>query len=222
MIQVIIVEDDPMVSELNRRYLAAVPEIHVAGQFQDGSSGLEYILNHRVDLIILDTYLPQMNGIEFLKIIRSKNMSPDVIMITADNSKETFESAYHLGIIDYLVKPFEYQRLIVAIQRFLQKRSLLQAASDLGQSEIDSFMQISPAPASILQKGLQKNTLRMIKEYLMSNTDKEHTNESLAEQTGLSKVTIRRYMNYLAETQEVVSVINYETGGRPCVIYKLV
>ena len=60
-----------------------------------------------------------------------------------------------------------------------------------------------------------------VKSYLRERPDEKHTCESLSAALGLSKVTIRRYLNYLIEIQEMVSSIDYETGGRPRVLYLL-
>lgn len=58
-------------------------------------------------------------------------------------------------------------------------------------------------------------------EYLNGNKNKWFTGEDIAAKVGLTGVTVRRYMNYLAESGKVVGEMNYETGGRPCMKYKV-
>jgi response regulator of citrate/malate metabolism len=71
-------------------------------------------------------------------------------------------------------------------------------------------------------KGIQEKTLRMILEHMQENPDQWLTGDEIAERTGLTSVTVRRYMNYLAEAGKVAGEMNYETGGRPCMRYKMI
>ncbi len=71
-----------------------------------------------------------------------------------------------------------------------------------------------------LQKGIQRQTLEKLRGCLKQQPHSYLTIEYLSEETGLSKVTIRRYMNYLIEQRAVESRIDYETGGRPRVEYR--
>jgi len=71
-------------------------------------------------------------------------------------------------------------------------------------------------------KGIQERTLHLILEHLQENPDQWLTGDAIAEKTGLTSVTVRRYMNYLAESGKAAGEMDYETGGRPCMRYKLV
>ena len=75
------------------------------------------------------------------------------------------------------------------------------------------------APARDLKKGLQQRTLDMIRSHLDKMKGETCTCDTLAGVVGLSKVTVRRYLNYLAEIGEIDSSVDYETGGRPCIKY---
>lgn len=65
-----------------------------------------------------------------------------------------------------------------------------------------------------MQKGIQEKTLEMIRAYVAQIGDRPLSSEEVAEQNGLSVVTARKYMNYLAENHEVISTVDYKTGGR--------
>ena len=66
---------------------------------------------------------------------------------------------------------------------------------------------------------MNETTLNMVREYLMANPDGFFTSEQIAEQIHLSRITIRRYMNYMVDTGEIISTIDYKTGGRPSIKY---
>ena len=70
-------------------------------------------------------------------------------------------------------------------------------------------------------KGIQEKTMRMILDHLRENTNKWLTGDEIAEKVGLTGVTVRRYMTHLTETGLVMGDMNYETGGRPCMLYKI-
>ena len=71
-------------------------------------------------------------------------------------------------------------------------------------------------------KGIQEKTLHLILKYMKENGHMWMSGENIAEEVGLTGVTVRRYLNYLTEVGSVVGEINYETGGRPCMLYKVV
>ena len=74
MIKTIIVEDDPMVAQINRRYLDTANDIQVAAEFNNGKDALAYIETEEPDLVILDVYMPVMNGLELLREIRKADI----------------------------------------------------------------------------------------------------------------------------------------------------
>lgn len=223
MIKTIIVEDDPMVAQINRRYLDTANDIQVAAVFDNGKDALAYIEDEEPDLIILDVYMPVMNGLELLREIRKADIQSDVIMVTAANDVKNVEEALRLGIVDYLVKPFEYERFMEAIEKYRKKAHVLKDASTLNQDAIDALVSVDApqpqAPARDLKKGLQQRTLDMIRSHLDKMKGETCTCDTLAGVVGLSKVTVRRYLNYLAEIGEIDSSVDYETGGRPCIKY---
>ena len=218
MIKTIIVEDDPMVAQINRRYLDTANDIQVAAEFNNGKDALAYIETEEPDLVILDVYMPVMNGLELLREIRKADIQSDVIMVTAANDVKNVEEALRLGIVDYLVKPF-----MEAIEKYRKKAHVLKDASTLNQDAIDALVSVGApqqqAPVRDLKKGLQQRTLDMIRSHLEKMKGETCTCDTLAGVVGLSKVTVRRYLNYLAEIGEIDSSVDYETGGRPCIKY---
>ena len=220
MFDVLIVEDDPMVAMINEQYVNRNERFRVVATCNNGKDAVDYLAKKTVDLIIMDVFMPNMNGIETLREIRNRNIASSVIMVTAANDITTFEEAMKLGAVDYLVKPFDFDRFQQALDKFALAQSLLREGKTLTQSSID---QIVGAPANTINqspKGIQEKTKGVILECLAAEND-WMTGEKIAEATGLSAVTIRRYMNHLVQSGDAVGTMNYETGGRPCMLYKI-
>ena len=223
MIRIIIVEDDPLVAQLNAAYLSRLEGIQVKGIFGNGRDALEYLKKNPVELAVMDVYMPVCSGIELLRQIRSNGIQTAVIMITAATEVAVVDEALLLGIVDYLIKPFSYERLRDTVLRFRDKLSLRQGVEKANQDMVDKLMgKRTPKKANDdLPKGLNARTLAAIREVVDHSPDGEHTCESISAASGLSRVTVRHYLNYLIERDVLTSSIDYETGGRPRVLYKL-
>ena len=222
MYKVLIVEDDPMVEMINEQYIKRNKNFEIVGKCSDGLRALDFLENNAVDLLILDVFMPKMDGFETLRQIRNKQITVDAIMVTAANERESFEEALHLGIVDYLVKPFTFDRFQMALEKYIAQNNALKDIETLNQKSIDHIFDNSRKKSDdLFPKGIQERTLIIIMEYLNSNKGKWFTGDDIAAKVGLTSVTVRRYMNYLAESGRVVSEINYETGGRPCILYKV-
>ena len=199
MYRVVIVEDDPMVSLLNRTFVERDARFQVVQSFQDGRAALAWLEQNPADLAVLDVYMPLFTGLELLHALRGQGVGIDAIMVTAANDAPTVDTLLKLGVVDYLVKPFTYERFQQALDNFCRHRDAV-AGDAVEQSALDRLF--SPALPAEHQppKGLPS--------------------EALSRQTGLSVVTVRRYVNYLVERGEAASAVNYDTGGRPCRLYR--
>lgn len=218
---VIVIEDDPMVAQIDRMYVEKTPELEVTGVFANGLEAIEFVKKNNVDLIILDYYTPFMNGKQFLTKLREEHgFDSEVIMVTAETQFEEVRKMYSLGVIDYLVKPFDYNRFQKAVDRFL----LIKEGGNkknVNQEEIDKFFGTSSfkTEEKVLVKGIQKKTLNIFMNYLNANVNVPLTCDKITADINLSVVTVRHYLSYLVEEGVVTSEINYSTGGRPCIIY---
>ena len=211
-----------MVAMINEQYIKRNKNFEIVGKYKDGKSLLEFLEDHEADLLMLDVYMPQMDGFETLREIRNKQIMVDAIMVTAANDKDAIEEALHLGVVDYLVKPFTFDRFQMALEKYVAQRNAFKDIDTFNQTSIDHII-VSARKKSLvsLPKGIQEKTLQLIMEHLRVNRGQWFTGDEIAEITGLTGVTVRRYMNYLAESGRVVDEMNYETGGRPCMRYKV-
>ena len=221
MYKVLIVEDDPMVAMINEQYIKRNKNFEIVGKCNNGLSALDFLENNTVDILILDVFMPKMDGFETLRQIRNKQITVDAIMVTAANERESLEEALHLGIVDYLVKPFTFDRFQMALEKYIAQNNALKDIETLNQKNIDHIIDNARKKSDDLYpKGIQEKTLELIMEYLKANKNIWFTGDEIAEKVNLTGVTVRRYMNYLAESGRVVGEINYETGGRPRMQYK--
>ena len=220
--KVLIVEDDPMVSMINEQYVNRNKAFCVVGKCKDGKSALEFLEKHDVDLIVLDVFMPLMDGFETLRQIRKNKKSVDIIMVTAANDRASLEEALHLGVVDYLVKPFTYDRFRIALDKYISHLEAFKNMDTLNQKNIDYIFGNSQKKSDELYpKGIQEKTMQTILEEMKKSPSKWLTGDEVAERIGLTGVTVRRYLNHLAEKGVLLSEIDYETGGRPCMRYRL-
>ena len=146
-----------------------------------------------MDLLILDVYMPKMDGFETLRRIRNKQITVDAIMVTAANDRESFEEALHLGIVDYLVKPFTFDRFQMALEKCIAQNNALKDIDTLNQTSIDHIIDNSRKKSDDLYpKGIQEKTLQLIVESLRADANRWFTGDEIAEKIGLTGVTVRR------------------------------
>jgi response regulator of citrate/malate metabolism len=221
MIRMIIVEDDPMVAQLNAEFLSKLEDFTLVAKFQNGLDALDYLRKNPVDLAIVDVYMPICSGIELLRKMRSERIHTGVILVTAATEIQVVNEALHLGIEDYIIKPYSYDRLRESVLRFRDKARLVRRTNKVNQDMVDKILGNQNAPLiAPLPKGLNAKTLETIRD-AVNRESGDHTCESISEASGLSRVTVRHYLNYLIETGELSSSIDYETGGRPRVLYRV-
>lgn len=226
MYRVIIVEDDPMVADIDRQYVEMNNAFQVVKICKNGSDGLEYLKHNDVDLIILDYYTPNMNGTEFVDHLHAMGKTPTIIMVTSANDTCIVQGLLARGVLDYLVKPFQYSRFHQALERFVRAEQLLvDDVKNLDQGSIDRLVQRNSASQAInssqLAKGLNAGTLNRIRQFFAEHPDENFTSEQVSEHLRLSRITIRRYVSFMADENEITSSIDYQTGGRPAILYSL-
>lgn len=144
-----------------------------------------------------------------------------MIMITAADHVQQITEMLQLGVIDYLVKPFTFERFQMAITRFIHMKGILQPNAHLSQEQVDAIVSgTAPAKPPLLDKGLQEQTLALIRQELEACQEGDLSSNEIAGRIGVSRITVRRYMNYLLENHEIFSRIDYATGGRPSIRYR--
>ena len=111
-IRCIIVEDEPLAAKVLSDYVQQVPFLELQGSFKDAILATEYLRDHEVDLIFLDIHLPKLKGMAFLKTLTH----PPAVIITTAYHQYAVEG-FNLNVTDYLLKPFEFERFLVAVNK---------------------------------------------------------------------------------------------------------
>jgi CitB family two-component system response regulator MalR len=215
LIKVLIVEDDPMVAELNKHYLEQVEGFVLVGTMSNGAEALEFLKTNEVTLILLDIFMPIVDGMELLHNIRLLDHSIDIIMITAARDSVSIQSSLRQGVVDYLVKPFQFERLYAALIAYRDRIQLIQDSTVLNQNEIDRrILSKGELPVGDLPKGLERDTLNSIltQAKLLSAS---FTTEEMAKCVGISRVSVRKYLTFLKETGTLQGKLIYRAVGRP-------
>ncbi|SEB46586.1 DNA-binding response regulator, LytR/AlgR family [Tenacibaculum sp. MAR_2009_124] len=112
MIKYIIVDDEPIAHEIIKGYCNVLPKLSFVQHCYDAIEAMEYLKNNEVDLVFLDLNMPKLKGFDFLKILQNP---PKVIVTTA--YQEFALEGYELNIVDYLLKPFSFERFIKAVNK---------------------------------------------------------------------------------------------------------
>ncbi|RWZ51376.1 response regulator [Halobacillus fulvus] len=220
-IKVALIEDDPMVQEVNRQFIEAVRGFKVEHMAADGDQGVDLVKKYQPDLVVLDIYMPGQDGLSTLAEIRKEGMDVDVIVITAANDKDTIRTMLQYGALDYIVKPFKFERLKHALENYRNYYSSMYGKGELNQRQIDGLVATQMQNAeSELPKGLNRQTLQQIVSFLRSQTDALSA-EEVADGVGLARVTARRYLDYLQKQGNVEIAIQYGGIGRPVNRYQM-
>lgn len=119
-IKVLLIEDDPMVREVNRQFIEKVDHFQVIGQASNGLDGVTQIRQHQPDLVFMDIFMPEQDGITSLHKIRELDLPVDVITVTAANDMDTVKQVLHLGVFDYIMKPFSFERVKGTLENYLR------------------------------------------------------------------------------------------------------
>lgn len=218
-ITVFIVEDDPMVLEISKEFLKKVPNFLLVGSADTGEDALAKIKELTPDLVLLDKFLPDISGIEILVKLRTERVPCDVIMITAARDVSVIKEAMRLGAVDYMVKPFRFERYKKALEEYYRTTRKIGQLNELKQEDIDEWLG-SSNEAIELPKGLNELTMKQIVVELV-HLAKPVTAEDLATEVGMSRVTVRRYLDFLAKTGKAKIEMKYGRVGRPTRFYSI-
>ena len=216
MIEVLVVDDDVRVARVNAAYVGKVPGFHVAGEAHSAAEALERLAAlPRLDLVLLDHYLPDRTGLEVVREMRRRGQQTDVIMVTAARDVSTVQAAMRQGALQYLVKPFAFAGLRAKLEAYAELRRTLDGGGEAEQAEVDRiFGALSASSEPQLPKGHSPTTAELVRQSLM-RAEGPLSAQEIAERTGVSRQTAQRYLKLLERTGRATLTLKYGDAGRP-------
>lgn len=216
--RVLIIEDDSMVAMIHKEYFNRKEVDFTLDHTSSLKEAELYLESNIPDLVVLDNYLSDGKGVSLL----SKLKKYPVVMITAANDIQTVEAALSSGVVDYLVKPFTYERFSQAIDKVLNFKSLM-SKEKVNQEMLDDYLSITKEYEDVeeLPKGLSKITLKKIVENLLSRNEGFNT-QQIADDLDISRITVRKYLNYMVNMSVLSEDAEYSTSGRPVSIFNVI
>lgn len=221
-IRVLVVEDEELLAQAHREYVDRVPGFATVAVARSGRDALAVLSRERVDLVLLDFYLPDMSGLDVCRAMRSAGIGCDVMAVTSARELETVRAAVSQGVVQYLLKPFTFAVMRDKLRSYADYRSALGSSGTApDQAAVDGALAVlRGSPTSALPKGLRPETLALVTDALRSGTDPVSASD-VAAGTGVSRVTARRYLEHLVAHGTAEQSLRYGRAGRPEILYSL-
>jgi DNA-binding LytR/AlgR family response regulator len=184
---VIIIDDEPYSHKVLQNHIARMPQLQLKANFFNAADGRAWMEINKTDIILLDIKMPEISGLEFLRSLAEK---PITIFITAfrDYALEGFE----LGVIDYLLKPVQFNRLELAINRAIDFLQLVNTANAIDNQEKEITKNFE-----ILIKDGNRKTVIDYRDIIYAQGLKDYTILQTAKKKYVVKGSVKTIENYL-------------------------
>jgi response regulator of citrate/malate metabolism len=217
VIDVLIVEDDPLSAEALAEYVGRVPGFAVAAHARTGGEAMKRLAALHVDLVFLDIHLPDTSGLDVLRRLRGAGNTVDVVAVTRARDLAVVRAAVAFGVTHYLVKPFTYGAVRQRLEAYRAYRDRATGGEPLlAQRDVDDLvrgLRDAGTPGGP-PKGISEESLRAVVAAVRSGTGAVSAAE-VAATLGVSRVTARRYLEHLVESGLVHRRPRYAGSGRP-------
>ncbi|CAA0132121.1 Transcriptional regulatory protein DcuR [Mycolicibacterium vanbaalenii] len=233
MINVLIVEDEPLIADAHQTYLSRLQGFSVAAVSHTARDAMRVATEATasgtpIDLVLLDIGLPDANGIALASALSGLRPAPDIITITSERDLEMVRAAVGHGALAYLLKPFTFAAFRDRLERYQRYRDALPAGTDAAsQAEVDRALgelrvgsDRATGPKG-MAAGTNDEIARAIRD---ASADSDGpgglTADEVAKQVGVSRVTAWRYLERLADDGTVRRLTDYGKAGRPKTRYQ--
>lgn len=222
-IAVAIVDDEDLTRQLHRAYVHRLDGFDVIAEFDGARSAAAGLLGPnriRADVVLLDLSMPDGGGLDLARLLRARGSDVDIVAVTAMRDAATVRSAVGLGVLQYLVKPFDFATFR---DRMTQVRDFrLRSSEEAGpatQSEIDELIgSLRPRSVVPLPKGLSQETLELVLAAMRGAGGRSAA--ELADRLGMSRVVARRYLELLVDRGILERRPRLGRPGRPQIEYR--
>ena len=180
----IIIEDQPPAQRILKKYIEDLGTLKLKATFSNAIQAMDFLKTEEIDLIFLDIHLPKISGIDFLKSLSN----PPSIILTTAFSEYALES-YEFNVVDYLLKPFSFQRFVKAISK-MQTKKIGQVSEKLENSKKEIFI-----------KSGYEHIKVIIDNIFYIKSDADYTEIFLADKKHLSSEPLRYWLENLDNNQ---------------------
>ena len=220
--RVLVVEDEAAAARVLMDEVGAAAGFVVAGHTCSGATALRRVVSDdEVDLVMLDIQLPDISGMDVLRRLRAAGCDVDVMAVTVLRDPSMLQAAMALGVVHYLLKPFTAATVRQKLEQYraFHARRLAVGGHAIVQHEIDDvFTALRAMAVDTLPKGVGSESLHAVVAELRRSGAMSAT--QAGEVLGTSRVTARRYLEYLTESGLAERRSRYGGAGRPEVEYR--
>jgi response regulator of citrate/malate metabolism len=222
-IAVLVVDDDFRVAALHAEFVNRIDGFTVIGIVHTATAAIEAAQSQRPDLVLLDLYLPDEDGLTVLSKLREgEGPHPDVIAITAARDMPSIRTAMQRGVAHYLVKPFPFRTLAERLHAYRKLWTQTRSDVDFGQGEVDRlFGLMGTGNTTQLPKGHSEQTLTLVRS-AFDDAAADWCAAEIAENVGISRATAQRYLALLVRGGTLEVHLRYGSAGRPEHRYRLI
>jgi response regulator of citrate/malate metabolism len=215
-IRTLVVDDDYRVAAIHTAFVSRSQGFTVVGAAHSAAEAVTMVDVTRPDLVLMDVFLPDGDGLDVVRRLLDQPDAPDVIVITAAREVATVRTAMQLGAVHYLMKPFGFAALDTRLQSYRRLRQRMADLHEADQSEVDQLFGILRPPEAQLDrpaKGHSAPTLELVRRAVAEGGNMSA--EEVAAEIGISRSTAHRYLTYLERHGIVRLEPRYGSAGRP-------
>jgi len=226
ILKVLIAEADPLLQKLYADLIAEESAFAVLKCVSTGPQMFEALRCVDTDLVLLDLYLKEFDAVNGLDELRKEFPRMDYIVASSGENPELVRKAMCQGVFEFLIKPFSFERLRLALRNYqVYHHSLTGRTRPWQQEDLDMLISMKSRDPSwsnnrAIPKGLQLKCLNEI-ESLLKESDETFSAQEVGDRLGISRSTARRYLEFLTLSERVVVEFAYRRVGRPEKRYRM-
>jgi response regulator of citrate/malate metabolism len=216
MIRTLVVDDDYRIAKVHAASVGRIDQFVAVGEAHSAAEARAMVQSLRPDLLLLDLYLPDGNGLDLMRSLADLGLSPqpDFIVITAARDIDSVRRAMQLGAMYYLVKPFGFVQLREQLTAYQRLREGLDEVAVANQETVDALYGLLRGPAArTTDRRLPPTMAQVLVKVRQATVDISAV--EVAEQLGVSRATAQRYLADLVRRGLVDLSLHYGNAGRP-------
>jgi response regulator of citrate/malate metabolism len=216
MIRTLVVDDDYRIAKVHAAGVGRIDQFVAVGEAHSAAEARAMVQSLRPDLLLLDLYLPDGNGLDLMRSLADLGLSPqpDFIVITAARDIDSVRRAMQLGAMYYLVKPFGFVQLREQLTAYQRLREGLDEVAVANQETVDALYGLLRGPAArTTDRRLPPTMAQVLVKVRQATVDISAV--EVAEQLGVSRATAQRYLADLVRRGLVDLSLHYGNAGRP-------